>query len=271
MDEIEAFYDRNAQNEWERLDRHRTEFALTLKTLKEHLPRPPLEGLDVGGGPGRYSIALAEDGYRMTLLDLSKRCLEFAKEKATKSGVMLKDYVHGTALDLSTFGDDGFGAVLLMGPLYHLLDEDRRRRAVREARRVLKPGGVIFASIITRYAPFRWAAKNEPGWLEQAGRVLKTGVWRPTTHAAEPEGRPGFTDAYFANPEEVRQLMESEKFETLDIVSCEGIVSMIEDKINELKGAAFDAWVELNYKLSKDPGIHGSAEHLLYVGKKSEQ
>jgi ubiquinone/menaquinone biosynthesis C-methylase UbiE len=271
LDEIEAFYDRNAQNEWDRLDRHRTELAITLKTLKEHLPKPPAEVLDIGGGPGRYSIALAEHGYGITLLDLSKRCLDFAKEKATKSGVVLKDYVHGTALDLNSFSDSSFGAVLLMGPLYHLLDEDRRRQAVREARRVLRPDGIIFASIITRYAPFRWAAKNEPGWLQEAGRVLKTGVWRPTTHATGSEGTAGFTDSYFANPAELRQLMESEKFETLDMVACEGIISMIEDKVNELKGAAFDAWVELNYKLSKDPGIHAGAEHLLYVGKKSEQ
>lgn len=268
MDEIEAFYDRNAQNEWERLDRHRTEFAITLKALKEYMPTPPLEVLDIGGGPGRYSIALAERGYHVTLLDLSQRCLEFAKDKAVKAGVVLTDYKHGTALDLRALGDDRFGVVLLMGPLYHLLDEDRRKKAISEARRVLKPGGLMFASIITRFAPFRWAAKNEPEWLERGKRLLKTGVWRPSLDGTPSQARIGFTDSYFASPHEMRKLMDSEKFETLDVVAAEGIISMIEEKINELHGQAFDAWVELNYALGKDPAIHGSAEHLLYVCRK---
>ncbi len=243
MDEIEAFYDRNAQNEWDRLDRHRTEFAITLRAFEEYLPRPPLDVLDIGGGPGRYSIALAKRGYKVILMDLSKRCLEFAKGKATESGVELTDFAHGTALDLSGFLNDSFGVVLLMGPLYH-------------------------ASFITRYAPFRWAAKNEPEWLEQGRRLLETGVWRPSLDGTPSRTRVGFTDSYFATPVEIKQLMESEKFEALDLVACEGIVSMIEEKVNELEGQAFDAWVELNYRLSKDPGIHGSAEHLLYVGRK---
>ena len=101
MDEIEAFYDRNAQNEWDRLDRHRTEFAITLRTFEEHMPRPPLDVLDIGGGPGRYSIALAKRGYKVTLMDLSQRCLEFARGKAAESGVELAGYRHGTALDES--------------------------------------------------------------------------------------------------------------------------------------------------------------------------
>lgn len=272
MDEIEAFYDRNAQNEWDRLDRHRTEFAITLRALEEHLPKPPLEVLDIGGGPGRYSIALAKRGYTVTLLDLSRICLEFAKEKATKSEVKLVGYRHGTALDLSAFRDDSFGAVLLMGPLYHLLEDDRRRRAIREARRVLKPNGLMFASIITRYAPFRWAAKNEPEWLETSGnrwRLLETGVWRPSIDGTPSTARVGFTDSYFANPVEMRVLLDSEKLENLNLVACEGIISMIEEKVNELKGRDFDKWVDLNYKLSKDSGIHGSAEHLLYICRKT--
>ncbi|HYY92322.1 MAG TPA: methyltransferase domain-containing protein [Candidatus Dormibacteraeota bacterium] len=269
MDEIEAFYDRNAQNEWDRLDRHRTELAITLKAFKEYMPQPPVDVLDIGGGPGRYSISLAERGYKVTLLDLSKRCLEFAREKALKSGVVLADYRHGTALDLGAFVDDSFEVVLLMGPLYHLLDEDRRRRAIREARRVLKPNGLVFASVITRYAPFRWAAKNDPEWLEQVGRLLETGVWRPSLDGTPSGARVGFTDSYFADPVEIRQLMESEKFETLNLIACEGIISLIEEKINALDGRAFDAWIELNYRLSKDPAIHGGAEHLLYIGRKT--
>ncbi len=87
MDEVQAFYDKNAQNEWDRLDRHRTEFAVTLRALKDYLPHFPAEVLDVGGGPGQYSIALAKLGYQVTLLDLSEGCLQLAKKKAQETRV----------------------------------------------------------------------------------------------------------------------------------------------------------------------------------------
>jgi len=82
LDEVQAFYDKNAQNEWDRLDHHKTEFAVTLRALKDYLPHLPAEVLDVGGGPGRYSIGVAKLGYRVTLLDLSEGCLQLAQKKA---------------------------------------------------------------------------------------------------------------------------------------------------------------------------------------------
>ncbi|MFQ6033796.1 MAG: class I SAM-dependent methyltransferase, partial [Candidatus Bipolaricaulia bacterium] len=204
---VERFYDRNPQYEWERLERHRMEFAVTMRALEDHLPRPPAEILDIGGGPGRYAIELAKQGYRVTLFDLSRGCLEFAKERAEEAGVELAGREHGNATDLSRFEDEGFDALLLMGPLYHLLEEGERRRAIQEARRVLKPDGVIFAAFITRYAPIRWAAKYEPEWImehrERLEQLLATGALR-----ARPEG--GFTDAYFIHPSEIGPLMEGE-------------------------------------------------------------
>ena len=97
MDKIEQFYDGAVQREWERLDRHRMEFAITLRALADHLPPPPATILDIGGGPGRYSIALAQRGYTVTLLDLSQVQLDWARAKAAEAGVALADYVHGAA------------------------------------------------------------------------------------------------------------------------------------------------------------------------------
>jgi len=266
MNQVERFYDRNPQYEWERLERHRTEFAITLRALEDYLPKPPAKILDVGGGPGRYAIALIQRGYEVTLFDLSRGCLELAREKAEEAGVELAGYEHGDARDFSRFEDESFDAVLLLGPLYHLLEEGDRRRAIREARRVLRPEGLVFAAFIARYAPIRWAAKHEPEWiLEHRARVnelLASGALR-----ARPGG--GFTDAYFSHPSEVWPLMEAEGFKTLDLIACEGVVSMIEEKVNELSGELWEAWVELNYRLGRDPSLHGAAEHLLYVGRRS--
>jgi S-adenosylmethionine-dependent methyltransferase len=221
--------------------------------------------LDIGGGPGRYSIALAKMGYAVTLLDLSSGSLDFARGKAAEAGIELADYLHGDALDLSAIPGESYDAVLLMGPLYHVLAEDDRRRAVLEARRVLKPGGPVFAAFITRYAPIRYAAKHEPDLLlrgqPSAQELLETGVHRPETPG-------GFTEAYFAHPGEIAPLMEGCGFRTLGMVGCEGVVSRIEEQVNELTGDMWEAWVDLNYNAGKDPYLYGAAEHLLYIGCK---
>ncbi len=140
---VERYYDAGAQGEWERQDRNRTEFAVTWRALDDYLPKPPAAVLDVGGGPGRYSVGLARRGYAVTLFDLARNNLDFAQAKAAEAGAALAGCVQGNALDMSRFADASFDAVLLMGPLYHLLELDQRRTAVREACRVLKPGGVI--------------------------------------------------------------------------------------------------------------------------------
>jgi ubiquinone/menaquinone biosynthesis C-methylase UbiE len=186
--EVQEFYDKNAQNEWDRLDRHRTEFAVTLRALKDYLLHLPAEVLDVGGGPGRYSIAVAKLGHRVTLLDLSEGCLQLAQKKSQEEGVDLAGYLRGNAIDLHRFKDASFDVVLLMGPLYHLLDTDGRDRAVKETHRVLKQNGLMFATFITRYAPLRWSAKSELEWLSQGKELLETGVWRPSATGIPLEG-----------------------------------------------------------------------------------
>ncbi len=115
--EAEPFYDQFAPREWERLERHRTEFAVTLRALDEFLSAPPYAVLNIGGGPGRYSIELARQGYTVTLLDISGESLRLARQKAAEAQVSLAGYIHGNALDLSELDESSFDAVLLMGPL----------------------------------------------------------------------------------------------------------------------------------------------------------
>jgi len=263
MTDVEAYYDQNADAEWERLERHRTEFAVVRRALKEFLPPPPALVLDAGSGPGRYAIALARQGYTVTVCDISQASLDLAQKRAQAAGVKLRGAIHASAVDLSMLDATAYDAVLLMGPLYHLLAKEERLRAIRSALRLLKPQGVVFASFITRFAPFRDAAIKDPALvlntLAYTERLLATGIH---------DQAEAFADAYFAHPDEVIPLMEEGGYQTTALVGCEGVVAGHEDKINALGGRLWEQWVDLNYRMGKDPSLRGAADHLLYVGRK---
>ena len=262
MNTVESFYDSNAQTEWERFDRHKMEFAITKRALAEHLPPPSARILDCGGGPGRYAIHLAKLGYEVTLLDLSQGNLSLAREKAAEHGAAVADFIHGNALDLSRFADASFDAVLLMGPLYHMVEQSDRDRAVREAVRVLKPGGPLFAGFITFYAPLRDSIAK--GYLrdfyEKPDELA--GLMDHQRNAGE-----GFTEAWFAKPSQVIPWLESLGLRTRAMLAVEGVASGHEQHMNALDEDAFEFWADLTYLFSTDPHLWGAADHLLWVGE----
>ena len=260
---IQAYYDRQSESEWHRLERHRTEFTVTLRALLEHLPPPPARVLDCGGGPGRYAIELAQRGYQVTLFDLSAQNLDLARQKAAELGQSLAGYERGTATDLSRFAPGSFAAALLLGPLYHLLQEDERRQALLAAYRVLKPGAPLFAGFLTRYAVARYCAAHEPYWpLEEPAlwkAVMDTGVIPPRGEHAS-----AFV-AYGIHPTEVPPLLHDTGFELRSLLGVEGLVSMIEQTVNALTGPAWELWADLNYRVAANPSLHGAVEHLLAI------
>ena len=266
MNIIEKFYDDNVEREWLRLERHRTEFAVTLHALAEFLPQRPSTILDIGGGPGRYAIALAQQGHAVTLVDLSQNNLRLAQQKAQEAGITLTGFVQANALDLADLPRSSYDAVLLLGPLYHLLTYEEQVRALQEAKQTLKPTGYIFAAFITRFAPIRAAAKYDPEWVinhpESLEQILQTGVYQVNRDVVDT-----FTQAHFAHPAEIEPLMESLGFSTLRLMGCEGIVAGNEEKINELSGQAWGQWVALNYRLGQEATLLGAADHILYVGQ----
>jgi ubiquinone/menaquinone biosynthesis C-methylase UbiE len=268
MNQVEDHYNRNAEREWERLERHRTEFAVTCRLLGEYLPRPPGQVLDVGGGPGRYALHLTRLGYHVTLLDLSQVALDLALEKATQEGIYLSVPIHGDATALPAEFDSQFDAVLLMGPLYHLLTADDRLAAVREAHRVLRPGGYIAASFITRFAPLRDVAIHSPQWIlenpERYRQMLEEGV-NPAYESS------AFPDSYFIHPQDIEPLMQAGGFRRETLRGCEGLLAGHEEAVNALTGELWEAWVDLNYRLGGEPTLFGASDHLLYIGSKPPQ
>lgn len=265
-DEVRSIYDSDPEREWQRMDRHRTEFAVTLRALQEHLPAPPARILDCGSGPGRYALELARMGYEVTLFDLSSNNLETARRKAEEAGLQMAGYELGDARSMERFADSSYDAVLLLGPLYHLFDEADRIRALFEASRVLKPGGSIFAAFIMRYAVYRFMAAFDPMMLlergEEAEKIIEDGRALPYT------GEPGEFIAYMARPDEVEPLLWSTGLEVEKVLGVEGLVARLEEGVNALEGEAWQKWANLNYRVAHDPLAHACSDHMLAIAVK---
>ena len=119
------------------------EFVTTMHFIEKYLT-PGARILEVGAATGRYSHTLARMGYRVDAVELVEHNIEIFNE-LTRPGenVTIRQ---GNAVDLSAFADNTFDLTLILGPMYHLFEEADRRRALREAVRVTKQGGVIFAA-----------------------------------------------------------------------------------------------------------------------------
>jgi ubiquinone/menaquinone biosynthesis C-methylase UbiE len=257
---VEKKYDTNPQMEWERLEKHKTEYFITLNTIMKYIPKPPAKIIDIGGGPGRYSFELAKLGYEVTLVDLSDENIKFAKNKSKELNIKLKDYIHGNVLDLSFIPDNYYDIVLLLGPLYHILEESNRIKALKECIRILKNDKYIFTSYISITAHFRDIALRDPEKLYKKkdfyDNVLKTGIYISEKGSA-----------HFTNPDEILKLIKDVKIQFVELLGCEGIISGIDENINKLNNKEFESWINLNYYFCKERYILGNSDHLLCVAR----
>ena len=265
MSRIASAYDADPEFEWQRLEGHRVEYGLTMRTFEEHLPPAPAKIIDVGGSVGRYSIELARRGYEVTLVDIAGKCLDFARAKAAEAGVELAGVVKADARDLSGFVDESFDAALLMGPLYHLLEHGQRVEAAREVRRILQPDGLVFAAFITPYIIVQSALVREIEYIsrnrQQLDSILTTGLYHPTSTQR-------FPDAWYSRCEQVDPLMVEGGFAQVDFLNTEALARELEEKLNAAPEELHRQWLDLLYRLARDPSIMGGGGHLLYVGKK---
>lgn len=268
LDTVADLYDSAPDREWARLDHRKIEFGVTLRALQEFLPPTPAEIVDIGSGPGRYAIPLASQGYAVTLLDLSDRCLQLAGTEAARAGVSFEQVEQGSATQLSAFADSSFDAALLLGPLYHLKAETDRAEAVSEALRVLRPGGVLFSAFLSRYSVVRYAAKTRPeqvtGDPQFIQSILATGVGESVRSDAT-----FLNSCYFADPMAVQPFMEGHGVKTLAVLGCEGVVAEVEERLNDLSPADLADWVDLNYRLGRRPELLAASAHVLHVGRRT--
>lgn len=257
-DYYNVFYD-----EWGRLDRHRLELEMTKRVLDEYIPEKA-DILDVGGGPGRYSIYLAQKGHNVTLFDLSENLVRQAAANAERYGVMLQQTICGNVLELDAYLPDRYyDAVLCMGPMYHLLEEAERKEAVGRCLSRLKPGGVLIVSFISVFAPIYDLMCRCPEEIsEHKGWILSNFADGRNSDVT------GFTQAFFIDPADILPFFSEFRIQKLRLIAQESLGLPLEGALMQLPEDKFREWVDLFYAIADHEAVYGACSHLLYAGRK---
>jgi ubiquinone/menaquinone biosynthesis C-methylase UbiE len=252
-DDMHAHY--ASQDEGKRLLRSghgRLELERMRELFLQYLPAPPAFVLDVGGGTGIHAAWLAERGYKVHLLDPVPRHVATAAAHGTFFASV------GDARQLPT-ADGTVDAVLLLGPLYHLVQAQDRRAALMEGLRVLRPSGVLMAAAISRFmALLDWGA---------AGRLTEEIAQRlaPVIETGDHDPSLGFTDAHFHLPDELRDEVTAAGVQDVQVLGIEGPLWTAVDA-----GGASDELVKSALRAARmaetERSLHGANPHLLAVG-----
>lgn len=246
--EAEAHY--RATDEHDRLAAHWIERVRTRQVLARLLPEP-VDVLDVGGGTGVHARWLAAQGHRVTMVDAMPEHVERAQVDGTYAARV------GDARTLED-ADGSADAVLLLGPLYHLVDLEDRSQALAEAHRVLRPGGILVAGAVSYTASLLdgvarpWL--DDPAFVEVVRADLATGQHRnPTGNEA------WFTTTYFHRPDGLRSEVEAAGFEVQELLGVEGPGWLVDEPERSLAAAEL---------ADAHPELAVLSAHLLAVGRR---
>lgn len=257
VDIVSSFYD--AIDEDGRLNKSRhgqLEYATTMEYTHRYT-KPGAKVLEIGAGTGRYSIALAKEGYKVTAVELVESNLEILRKNSRD----VKDIVsyQGDALNLSRFEDNQFDVTLLFGPMYHLYDKEDVHKAIEEAIRVTKKDGILLVAFLSVYA------------------IMNDNYLNGTFTAGVEENFDGefkvkhFEEQLFTGYDivEFEQLFESYQTKYLTTVAVDTILELAEGRADfKMSDEEFEAFVKYHLATCEKRELLGSSSHLLYICRK---
>ena len=238
----------------------------TRELIERHARQPPATVLDVGGAAGAYALWLADAGYTVHLVDAVPRLVAEAQHRSAAGSRPLASCRVGEARALD-FPDRSADIVLLLGPLYHLIEAADRARALGEARRVLKPGGRLFAAAISRWASALDGLSRDlfqdPRFAAIVEQDLREGQHRNPTERLD-----YFTTAYFHRPDELRAEVLGAGLILEGLYGVEGPGWLLSDVTARLADPGRRAdLLQVARLLESEPSMLGVSAHLLVVAR----
>ncbi|MEW2167548.1 methyltransferase domain-containing protein [Streptomyces sp. NPDC007084] len=266
--DILEFYNRGLEQTRLKDPRKSVQFWRYRDILARHLPDSPATILDVGGGPATYALPLAEEGYDVTLIDPVPLHVSQATEAFEKHTWASCKALCGDARDLPVDGE--YDAALLLGPMYHLVRADDRLQAWREARRCVRPGGVIITAAVSRFY-LGWAtlAANKlrmPGVAEATDKQLRSGEY----HNPGDDERL-WTTAYFHTPDELANEVRTAGLTLRALVGVEGPAKLLGD-IGErmVDPQRRQQIIDTQRRIEEEPSVLGMSQHIIAIAECSK-
>lgn len=260
---VKQYYDEFAEKEWLRLSGVSFEFEITLRMMKRYI-KPGDSVLDLGGGPGRYSIALAQMGCQVTLVDLSDGNIQVARREAKNAGVKIHSMT-GNVLELETLPLTEYDHVLLMGPLYHLLEEKDRIQAVQASLQYLKPKGFLFVSFIQLFAGLIYYMQYAPDALLQEPDLQE---YLEDLYQDKPYTGNAFTKACFLPQKKIVPFMSQFGLQQVTLFGQESILAPQKPAMMKMSEEAISLWLDVAERLCEREEFLSYAEHAIFVGRK---
>ena len=236
------------------------EFLTTMRYIGQYI-KPGDRVLEVGAGTGRYSHALARQGYTVDAVELIGHNIDVFQND-TQPGENIS-ITQGNALDLSAFSDNTYDITLLLGPLYHLYTKEDKRQALCEAIRVTRPGGVIFAAYVISDG-----CLLDEGFLRgniNVAEYVKTGLLDGETFAAKSEPKDLFE---LVRKEDVDELMRDFPTTRLHYVASDGCALLLRDAIDAMDDDAFALYLNYHFATCERADLLGVTSHALDVFRK---
>lgn len=240
------------------------ELLRTQEIVRRHLPSGPLRFVDIGGGHGVHAEWLARDGHTVHLLDPVPRHVEAARRLGEQVGGITASVGDARSLGMP---DGSFDAALMFGPLYHLTDRKDRLRALGEAGRVVRPGGLVFVAAISRFASlFDGLARGflfDSDFRQIVERDLREGQHR------NPQRRPHWlTTAYFHHPDGLQVEARDAGLIPIEVLGLEGMAGWLQhlglywENDSNREAILFSARV-----VEAESALRGLSPHLLMVAR----
>lgn len=251
LSNIEKHYNKHPEDL--RLQRRHgiVEFQTTMHHLHRFL-QPGMQVLDIGAGTGRYTSALMCEGYSVRAVELVRRNIEVFLQREPKANV-----TKGDARHMPFIPDAMADITLLLGPLYHLVGDEEKLKALLEAKRITKPGGLIFvAYLMNEYSILSYCfAEDRIGTLQEGGLV------DCNFHVRAQEG-----DLYdYVRLEDINRLNEAVGLERLTIFSPDGAADYMRTQLNYMSDDAFARFLEYQKTISERPDLIGAGSHVVDV------